>query len=290
MSRVLHAPRIRRATSAQPPRLHVFFCGTPAENRDYAILTDIAKHGGTNRWSGLKGACVGDRVLFYTVQDLCAFVASGWILEDTKETNDPNGYRYRTKIGAVRLLGSPVPIALIKQEFPAWGWSRYRRNITTVPEEISARLWTLVHRSGGAKPAPAPAEHGGNQTPRESGGGFGRADDNKLVEAAAIKAVTRHLTQQGYVVKSRESENFGYDLEARRGKDVVHAEVKGVSGGELNFIITQNEVATARIDPFFALFVVSRVRTKAPVISEFKGSDLDRVFTLTAISYSATKK
>lgn len=288
------AVTIRRLSAAAgdrvaSQRLHVFFCGAPSENNDYAYLTDLAEEGGTDAWASLKEARAGDRVLFYTVQERRAFMASGWIHRSAKPTGDPDDYAYRSVIGSIRLLTQPVPRSVIRQEFPSWGWPRYTRNITTVPAKIADRLWAFVHQTGGIEAPPAPQSKS-KPASSKRGGGFGNSENNALVEAAAVAAAKRHLRKQGYKVHSREREKIGYDLDATKGTKQLHVEVKGISGQECCFIITQNEVATARIDPFFRLLVVTCARSPRPVISEFQGSELDSRFGLTPISFFATKR
>jgi len=273
---------------SEEPRLHIFFCGAPSENRDYAYLTKLATNGGTTGWSSLKGARAGDRLLFYTVQERRAFMASGWVHRSARPTNDPKDYPYRTTVGSIRLLTQPVSIKALKRKFPAWGWARYTRNIVTVPRRFEEHVWAFVHRLGAIKPAPQPQEP--SLTVGKSGSGFGASESNRIVEEAAINAVKKYLRRQKYCVHSREAEKIGYDLDAVRGGEILHVEVKGISGRDCSFIITQNEVATARIDPFFRLFVVTAARTSQPVITEFQGSQIDSLFSLTALSYRASRK
>ncbi|HEY4245865.1 MAG TPA: DUF3883 domain-containing protein [Lacunisphaera sp.] len=287
---VIRRLRVRTTAAPRRPQLHVFFCGAPSENEDYAILSNLAETGGRTSWSGASCARAGDRVLFYTVAERHAFMASGWVQRDAEPTNDKSDYPYRTIVGGIRLLRSPVPISLTRRVFPKWGWARYTRNYTTVPAGIAQRLWSVIHKAGESEPAPEPQQTVEYKTKKRAGGGFGNSEQNKLVEQAAIKFVTEYLTRKKYGVKSREAEKIGYDLDAQRGKEILHAEVKGVSGDALNFIITQSEVATARIDPFFRLFVVNRPLAKKPGFTEFSGSELDRLFSLTPISYTASKK
>jgi hypothetical protein len=217
-------------------------------------------------------------------------MASGWILKAAKPTNDPSDYPYRARIGAVRLLSTPVSIKLLRSTFPGWGWPRFTRNITTVPARVARRLWALIHRAGDTTPAPTPQRTADSLARSKAGGGFGNPKLNKLVEKAAIRFVKRHLGRQGYSIRSREKERIGYDLDATKGKEVLHVEVKGVSGDWMTFVITQNEVASARIDPMFRLMVINRARTRQSVVTEFKGSDFDAQFSLNPISYFATKR
>jgi hypothetical protein len=64
---------------------------------------------------------------------------------------------------------------------------------------------------------------------------------NVEVEKAAVHAVERHYEKLGYKVQSVEKENLGWDLYARRGGQVLHVEVKGVSNSGIYFELTPNE-------------------------------------------------
>jgi hypothetical protein len=110
------------------------------------------------------------------------------------------------------------------------------------------------------------------------------------VEEAAIAFVKRRLRGLGFSVRSREKEKIGYDLDATKGKQRLHVEVKGVSGSGMTFLITQNEVATARCDPLFRLYLVNRARSKAPVLTDTLGRHFDKSFRLDPVSYFATKR
>jgi len=85
-----------------------------------------------------------------------------------------------------------------------------------------------------------------DNTTSPKGAGFGSIENNRKVEKAAIDFVTQHLRQKGYDVESREKECIGYDLDATHQKQkTLHVEVKGVSGGQVHFPITANEVRSA---------------------------------------------
>ncbi len=124
---------------------------------------------------------------------------------------------------------------------------------------------------------------------QELGGGFGDPDSNKEVETAAIKEVTRLLVGQGYSVESRETENLGYDLDAKRSGDTLHAEVKGAAGCAPNFFITPGELKCATTDPSFRLFVVTNALGSPSTIS-FTGNQLLEKYSLTPQCYKATLK
>jgi hypothetical protein len=87
--------------------------------------------------------------------------------------------------------------------------------------------------------------------PLTTGAGFGSAAENRLVEQAAIRAVTREYTSRGWHVTSRERFCLGYDLYCKRGQKEEHVEVKGIRGAVCSFIITANEREVSRYDPLF---------------------------------------
>jgi hypothetical protein len=64
---------------------------------------------------------------------------------------------------------------------------------------------------------------------------------NAAVEAAAVEAVWSHYEDAGYALKTVETENLGWDLEARKGPQNLRIEVKGVSGSAIYFELTPNE-------------------------------------------------
>jgi hypothetical protein len=61
------------------------------------------------------------------------------------------------------------------------------------------------------------------------------------VEKAAIRACCDHFEKLGYVVRSVERDNVGWDLEANLGKTKLLIEVKGLSGAGPSVELTPNE-------------------------------------------------
>ena len=145
--------------------------------------------------------------------------------------------------------------------------------------EIAAALWdhpgvldmTLLH-------------------PLRGGGGFGRSENNRLVEQAAVAAVTRLYREAGWEVESREADQCGYDLECRKGEQVEHVEVKGVSGAEPTFILTHGEVHRARTDPAFILFVVTHALSGDPRPTRYSGTAFLNEFELSCLQYRASPR
>jgi hypothetical protein len=149
-----------------------------------------------------------------------------------------------------------------------------------VPESHADRLWKLVHAKPKSDRMSAAAQ---------AGAAFGDAKTNRLVERAAVRIVAWHLRHRGYRVISREKENLGYDLEARKGRSQLHVEVKGISGKDLQFPITRNEVNCAGRDSTFRLMVVTEARTRKARVHEFQGCEFKRAFRLAPLSYLASR-
>ena len=231
----------------------------------------MAETGRSTYWSAPRLTAAGDTVLFYVERPVSAIIAVGKALGPTRPTDEK---WYEAKIGEVRRLDFPITLPELRQMFPDWAWLRNVNMFAYLDENQCRQLLKRIDN----KPSAAL---------RKSGAGFGDSETNLLVEKAAIRKVTQLLEQRGFVVKSREREFIGYDLDATRGRTELHVEVKGVSGAAIQFPITRNEVARAKSDPSFRLFVVTEVRTKSAKVHEFKGSELHHRFDLQPISYMA---
>lgn len=120
------------------------------------------------------------------------------------------------------------------------------------------------------------------------GAGFGSAEQNAKVERAAVTYAKRLLKDRGFTLKSVEADRVGYDLVARRNKEELHVEVKGVAGDTPDFIVTRNEVKQARKDKDFQLVVVVRALTKERQAIEFSGREFLANYQLDAVAYRAT--
>ena len=414
---------------------------------DFALIKKLAKSGEATSWPCVKATKRGDQVLLYMVYQRHGFVASAKVIDDARWTRDSKSRPLRARIGHFRLLPVPLLLSDIRRHFPEWGWPRYPRIWTSVPDKHAERLWTLAHIKPGSavghphsdhpttsnsRPRPRAKEtrsraetfHGdklyqqraraalpllvdlaarretiyyGNlakalnmDNPRtlnyvlgsigqtlfelrrkwkeaippiqclvinqsshlpgegvgffidkkrfktmskseqrrivekvhrkiwayrkweivlsdlslhpatdakarvvrrkglSQGGGYGNPKENKLVEAAAVRRVIKGLRKLRYRVKSREKERIGYDLDAIKSDEVLHIEVKGVSGGLAQFQITSGEVNRARSDPAFRLFVVTRARTRTAEIHQFSGTEFKDRFHLDPSAYRAT--
>jgi hypothetical protein len=89
-----------------------------------------------------------------------------------------------------------------------------------------------------------------------SGAGFGDAETNRLVEAAAMRAAVDYYSEWDH--KDVSHTNCGWDITFYRGADELHVEVKGVSGQKPKVLLTRNEVNIAQTDSNWTLLVVTR--------------------------------
>jgi hypothetical protein len=79
------------------------------------------------------------------------------------------------------------------------------------------------------------------------------------VESAAMIAVEEHYERQGGSWKDVSARCLGYDLACTASDGSVHhVEVKGLSGGRRDFLLTRNEHQVAGTDPAWRLAVVTR--------------------------------
>src|SRR5208282_2300813 len=104
------------------------------------------------------------------------------------------------------------------------------------------------------------------------------------------KAVKRYFERQGYKVVSCERQNLGYDFNVSRNGEMLHVEVKGVSGLVSKFIITAGEVKCARTDSKFRLVVVTEATVPKRKIELFTPKEFLKFFKLKTIAYFAEDK
>jgi hypothetical protein len=121
------------------------------------------------------------------------------------------------------------------------------------------------------------------------GGGFGSTRENKRVEDAAMRFAARDYKNRGWQVTNVSAQYLGYDLLCTKRRQVAHVEVKGSSGSDLHFILTENERRTWVIDPAFILTVITDATTR-PRIHRFTGARTMSKFRLKPVSYSASAR
>lgn len=146
---------------------------------------------------------------------------------------------------------------------------------------------TVAQSSVSPPTAPLPATS--RPSPINAGGGFGDAAQNREVELAAVSTVTTHFSSKGWTCKSVEAAKCGYDLECRKGNEEWHFEVKGVSGVVPAVILTDGELTRARTDNRWKLIIVTSA-LGSPVLTEYRGAELQAIFSLRPISYRLIPK
>lgn len=158
-----------------------------------------------------------------------------------------------------------------------------------VPDQIFHAIRSLW--AARAPISAAPASNGSSRRSRiTTGAGFGVAETNALVEAAAIRHAIAHYERQGYQVRSVEADKCGFDLIAKGSGPQLHIEVKGVSGKGPEFLITKKEVAAAAKDPVFRLTIVTSALESRPKITEMTGAKFLSEYDLEPVSFAARQK
>jgi len=91
------------------------------------------------------------------------------------------------------------------------------------------------------------------------------------VEDAAVQETIRHFAALGFVIRDRQSENVGWDLEAVKGSEVILLEVKGLSGSSMNVELTPNEYfhMKSRRQNYAVCIVVNALEAR-PCLSIFR--------------------
>lgn len=237
-------------------------------------------------WTVVSTARPGDTVLFYITSPECKIVAKGTVASQPARRPFDGKMRFMADIGPVEMLATPLTLECLRRQIPAWDWpQRPQQPRLSVPENFAKHLARLV----GSKTSTV--EAGRQERGRSVGGGFGSAEENRLVELAAVKAVTEHFTSKGYTVRSVENEQIGYDLVVENGRRELHVEVKGVSGGVPEFVITKNEVSRSQDDLNFRLAVVTNAREKSMrKIKLFSREEFRRKYQLKPTAYFAKMK
>lgn len=87
------------------------------------------------------------------------------------------------------------------------------------------------------------------------------------IEKAAIRACCDHFERLGYLVRSVEKDNVGWDLVARSGKTILQIEVKGLSGPTFAVELTPNEFkAFSKHSDAYRLAVVVSALTRPKLL------------------------
>ena len=141
-------------------------------------------------------------------------------------------------------------------------------------DEFRKRVWAYINswdkRKGSKR---------GRSKSRGSGGGRRNTDPKlrKEIEERAVNEAVEFFSSDeggGYKVISRETDNVGWDLEARRPRgEILLIEVKGLSGKDVVVELTPNEYKQMQAKENrdkYVLFVVTDCLGKSPVTHDFR--------------------
>lgn len=199
--------------------------------------------------------------------------------------NEKRSGEFHRPIEKLKVLKKPLSVADIKN---ATGYVLPYRHIVCRISDHSAVKFILEHldadNSFSAVTVKVQVEG------RACGAGFGDPVKNRKVEKASVRHVRKLFEGRGYNVVTREPECLGYDLDACKGADELHVEVKGVSGTIPNFLITQNEVRRSKSDPSFRLVVVTNALQRNPTADEFTGKEFLAKYNLAGMVFMARRK
>ena len=256
----------------------LFQGGSDERNGDFTWLKKAVVSGRSfPRWSSLKHAKEGDFVFFYISAPISAIVATGSVLSDARPGEN---WRYEARVGKIRWLKQSISRAQLQGEFPSWKWPAYPRAKLVLDRGRAERLISMAK-------SPLPVEKVAHSS---DGGGFGNSEQNALVEKAAVRFVTKTLKHDGYSIESVENENLGFDLRCRKARRELHVEVKGNSGLNAAFMVTQNELSCAKTDPDFRLALVNGATGPKPRITLFTQKKFLSEFNITPVSFIARKR
>jgi hypothetical protein len=141
-----------------------------------------------------------------------------------------------------------------------------------------------VHLLFEEAPAPRETTTADRRTP---GAGFGRSEENRKVEEAAVNLVSETYRQEDWQVVSVEETRCGFDLLCVRGEEEAHVEVKGVGGADRRFVITAGELRRAFDDDQFVLALVTSALSSQPVLERLPAVRFRSAFTFDPIQYWA---
>ncbi|HXR06315.1 MAG TPA: DUF3883 domain-containing protein [Candidatus Acidoferrum sp.] len=246
----------------------------------YEGLIERAQQKEMDWWSCGKNTKDGDLLLIYFKKPISKIVASATASGDRKPDKD---WRYRIDIKDIELIEPPIALEKMRETIPEWGWPKSPRCITYLKEAIAKKLLKLANLK---------RESLADSLVRTSrgGAGFGTAEQNRIVEQAARKAVRLHYARMGYKIVSREKENLGYDFDVSRHRENLHVEVKGISGSDLRFPITANEIACARSDTKFRLAIVTEAISDQKRVHEFSRKRFLNYFDFKPLMFFAEAK
>jgi hypothetical protein len=143
------ATNMSTASDMQAHQPAVWLCqGDPERHLDQLKRAVGRKRSGY-WWTITKGTRREDRVLFYMIRPMSAFVATGIASSGARRNEDRKSEwygKYVADVSDIEMLPEPVPLAKVQEWFPEWDYLRTPRRSARVPGEIAAEL--LVRLTG----------------------------------------------------------------------------------------------------------------------------------------------
>lgn len=246
-------------------------------------LEKLEASGRSARWTVNSSVRRGDTILFYLSRPVSSIVAVGHV-ESAQAikgylANYPDHYGALIKVD--QFLRPALALTAARQLLPAWHWLRFPQKHVVVPPKFEATLREAL-RINGMDTAGASID---DPIVLPRGAGFGSPEENRKVEAAAVRAVRKLF--KGWNIRDRQKDGCGYDLECKRKSEEEHVEVKGIKGAIVSFPITKKEYDLAASDPNFVLYAVTRALTQSANVHRFSGKEMRREFEFREIAYFA---
>jgi len=128
-----------------PVNVHVLFGGS--EERE--LLPELAVSGRKALWTLTKEANAGDTVVFYIKSPLASFVATGWVVDERRESGDKYDFPGQPMgdVDSVELLPSPVRLRDAALAVPDWAYLRQPHKNITVPTQHTGTFLAALKTS-----------------------------------------------------------------------------------------------------------------------------------------------
>lgn len=238
-----------------------------------------------DRWSlgtNWKTIAVGDQVCqFRQGAHGRGIVATGVVTKNPFKAkhwqSDRSGEAWFVNVAWNRALdlNRMITVDELTRAVPEFAWNHVYGSGRIVDGSAAERLAGVL----GQSPLPDERSPGGQQ--------FGSAEHNRLVELESMAIVCAGYRAKGHEILDVSSQKLGWDLEARRGKEVLYIEVKGVTGPSPEFFLTPNEHRAAAEQKNWVAVVVTGVFSAKHGWFELSGDDVTAAATPTQFRVKA---
>lgn len=188
-----------------------------------------------------------------------AFTAPHWNPDKTGDAHYVNVAWHRAMD-----LNEMITLEELEREAPSFDWGKVYSSGRIINGAGADELAVLL---GHAPLGTQPKKTGGGQQ-------FGTAEHNRLVEREAMAIVRDGYKAEGWIVRDVAGLNLGWDLEARRGKEVEYVEVKGATGPLPEFFLTRNEHRAAMEQANWIAVVITDIFAEEPAWHELSAPDV----------------